>query len=250
MSRALRAARAAAPNRWPLLALCLCLGACRTLTRPQAPPAPAPIPVTPAVQPLHYRIDPAQSQVLILVYRDGPMAKLGHNHVLSVKDLSGEVTSAGEPSQERFWLEFPVAAISIDELALRAAAGDEFKTSVDAESIAGTRAHMLGAQLLDADHYPTIRLQSEQLRADGDRWLATVHIRVRDHDSTAEVPMTLMETPEQLDVSGEFDLTHTQLGLTPYSVALGALRVAETLHVRYRLVAPRATESGADPQHP
>ena len=50
---------------------------------------------------------------------------------------------------------------------------------------------------------------------------------------------------DELTVSGEFDLTHSQLGLTPYSVALGALRVAERMHVRYRLVArATAAESG------
>jgi hypothetical protein len=42
-----------------------------------------------------------------------------------------------------------------------------------------------------------------------------------------------------LSASGEFDLTHAQLGLSPYSVALGAIRVAERMHVRYRLIARR-----------
>ena len=47
----------------------------------------------------------------------------------------------------------------------------------------------------------------------------------------------------ELIASGEFDLTHAQLGLTPYSVALGALRVAERMHVRYRLVAQRESDA-------
>jgi hypothetical protein len=55
--------------------------------------------------------------------------------------------------------------------------------------------------------------------------------------------------PESLTASGEFDLTHSQLGLTPYSVGLGAIRVAETMHVRFRVLARLIQDSnGVD--HP
>jgi len=237
---------AGAVGRWTLSLALLGLASCHALQRPKpVPPAPVPA-AAPAQQ--HYHIDAARSQVLILVYRDGPMARLGHNHVLSVQGLSGDVAveppssgsaDAFDPSSASFWLEFPVAAMTIDDPALRAAAGDDFKTTVDAAAVEGTRSHMLGDQLLDAAHYATIRLQSERLRTDGDRWIASVRIRVRDHDGVAEVPVALERSAEQLTLTGEFDLTHAQLGLTPYSVALGALRVAEGMHIRYRLVAQR-----------
>jgi len=242
-----RAARVRAV-RWTALASALLVAACRTLPAPSRPAAPAPAAETAAPQ--HYRIDAAASQVLILVYRDGPMARLGHNHVLSVHDLSGDVTVPGDLAHASFSLQFPVESIAIDEPALRAQQGEDFQATLDAASIAGTRAHMLGEQQLDAAQFPTIRLDCEQLRADGERWVASVRIRVRDHDSTAEVPVTLQARAEALTVSGDFDLTHAQLGLTPYSVALGALRVAQTIHIHYRLLAQRAAGSGAGLQHP
>ncbi|HEY6452989.1 MAG TPA: YceI family protein [Steroidobacteraceae bacterium] len=197
-----------------------------------------------------YRIDAARSQVLILVYRDGPMARLGHNHVLSVHALSGEVLMAAEPAQSSFSLAFPVAAISIDDPALRAQGGDDFKEPIDAAGIEGTRTHMLGEQLLDAARYPDIRVASAGLRAEADHWLVQLHITVRDHDCTAEVPMSFAATGDELSANGEFDLTHTQLGLTPYSVALGALRVAETIHIRYRVIARRAGASAGRSENP
>jgi polyisoprenoid-binding protein YceI len=220
-----------------LLLTFLWLAACRTPPRPAPAPSPGPVPPAAPAPPISYRIDAARSQVLILVYRDGPMARLGHNHVLSVQQLSGEIAAGTDPALASFWLEFPVAAISVDEPSLRAAAGDDFKTPVDAAAVDGTRSHMLGEQLLDAAHFPTIRLQSERLRAEGDHWIATVHIRVRDHEGVVEVPVALERSPDGLTASGEFDLTHAQLGLIPYSVALGALRVAESMHIRYRLQA-------------
>jgi hypothetical protein len=185
----------------------------------------------------HYRVDPLASQVLVLVYRDGPMARLGHNHVISVKQLAGEVVVPQDRAGTHFELEFPAAAMSVDESALRAGLGEDFKSPLDAASVDGTRTHMLGDKLLDTARFPMIRLKSGPLRPDGERWIVTVNIAVRDHGSAVDVPVALTLGAEELDADGEFDLSHAQLGLTPYSIGLGALRVAETIHIRFHVVA-------------
>jgi YceI-like domain len=243
MSTLSRRAAWAARLRWVLLAACLCVNACRTPPPPAAPPPPPPAPEVVPERIAHYRIDDQASQVLILVYRDGPMARLGHNHVLTVHQLAGEVVLPSDPAHASFGLEFPVAAMTVDDPQRRAEAGQDFKDPIDAASIEGTRGHLLGAQQLDAAHFPSIRLQSEELQPEEDHWRVTLLITVRHHDTTLEVPVAMTATPDQLTASGEFDLTHTQLGLTPYSVGLGALRVAETLHVRFRLLARRTDGS-------
>ena len=234
-----------------LLAGVLALSACRTAPPPPPPPVPAP-PPAPVIVPEridHYRVDDQASQVLILVYRDGRMARLGHNHVLRVRQLSGEVVVPKQIANTTFTLEFPVAALSVDETALRAEQGEDFKATIDAASIDGTRGHMLGDRLLDAARFPVIRLQSGPLSDDGEHWTATISITVRDHVSTVVVPVSLTMNSESLTASGEFDLSHSQLGLTPYSVGLGAIRVAETMHVRFRVLARHVEDSdGAD--HP
>jgi polyisoprenoid-binding protein YceI len=226
-----------------LIVAVLDLAACHAVPglRPRAasPPAVA-APVAGAVR---YRLDAARSEVLILVYRDGRLASLGHNHVLAVRELSGEIVLAADVTQSSWQLDFPVTALSVDEPQLRAAQGAEFQTAVDAAAIAGTREHMLGPQLLDATSYPTIHLQSEQVRSVADGLSVRTRIVVRDHAAQVEVPVALQRSSDELTASGEFDLTHAQLGLTPYSVALGALRVAERMRVRYRLVAQRASDA-------
>jgi hypothetical protein len=250
MIKTMRRRRWTRPVQCAAVLASLWLAACRSVPAPQALPAPAP--PAPALVPEridHYQIDAERSQVLVLVYRDGAMAKLGHNHVLSVHSLSGDVVVPVDISQASFRLEFPVAAMTIDEPVLRAGLGDDFSAPVDAASVDGTRAHMLGEKLLDGAHFASIRLQSGALRTEGDHWLASVRITVRDHDAFAELPVTPVVTADELSASGEFDLTHAQLGLTPYSVGLGALRVAETIHIRYHLVA-RRSDPGAGANQP
>jgi len=211
-----------------------------TLPAPAAPPPPPAAP--PGGGEERYRIDAQRSEVLVLVYRDGRMASLGHNHVVAVRQLSGDVVVATDLARSRWQLQFPVAALSVDDPQLRAAQGEDFHTRLDDAAIAGTREHMLGAALLDAAHCPLIHLQSEQIHAGDDGLRLATRILVRDHATVVDVPVALQRSADELIASGEFDLTHSELGLTPYSVALGALRVADRIHVRYRLVARRDAE--------
>ena len=231
-----------------LIVAASCLAACHGAPGQRAPPAPPPAVAAAAAATVpagteRYRIDPVRSEVLILIYRDGRLAALGHNHVVAVRELSGDIVVAADVTQSSWQLDFPVAALSVDEPQLRAAQGADFQSRVDDVAIAGTRDHMLGAALLDAAHFPSIHMESQQLRPEGAALVANTRIVVRDHSVQLDLPLTLQRSGDELIASGEFDLTHAQLGLTPYSVALGALRVADRMHVRYRLVAQRASDA-------
>jgi polyisoprenoid-binding protein YceI len=245
---AARPAMTRAASGVALIAAACWLSACHGVPGQRSPAAPPPgvaaaaAPTVPAGTE-RYRIDAARSEVLILIYRDGRMAALGHNHVVAVRELSGDIVAAADVTQSSWQLDFPVAALSVDEPQLRAAQGADFQSRVDDVAIAGTRDHMLGPALLDAARFPVIHLQSQQLRAEGEGLVMTTSIVVRDHSVQLDLPLTLQRSSDELIASGEFDLTHAQLGLTPYSVALGALRVAERMHVRYRLVAQRASDA-------
>lgn len=188
-----------------------------------------------------YRIDGARSQVLILVYRAGALAALGHDHVIAVSALSGELSLTPSAAASRFVCQFPVTALRVDLPADRAAAGPPFAAVPDSTSIEGTRSHMLGERQLEAAHFPLIRLRTLAVRADADGVSAVVRITVRAHTAQTPLHAHLEIEGDRVILAGEFDLTHAQLGLTPYSVALGALRVAESLHVRYRVVAVRVS---------
>ena len=222
------------------------LAACHAPPGPRAPygtPPGTQASPSPAAA-AHYRVDSEHSEVLISVFRDGPLAALGHDHLIAVRSLEGQIALPADPAQAVFALEFPVDGLLVDDAALRATAGPGFQASIDAASIQGTRNHMLGDTLLDAAHFPHIRLESRQIRPEGDHWLAQVRIVVREHEDLAAIPVSLELSGDTIVASGEFDLEHAELGLTPYSVALGALKVAERMHLRYRVVA-RREPSGA-----
>ena len=105
-------------------------------------------------------VEPEQSRILIYAYRDGRLARLGHNHIVSSNRFSGEVYLAQDLSSSAVELRLAVADFEIDRSDLRAMAGDEFASEIDASSIAGTRANMLSEALLDGAAWPEIVLLS------------------------------------------------------------------------------------------
>jgi hypothetical protein len=206
---------------------------------PSLPNGVAPRPAVPVPGSVRYHIDGAHSEVLIWVTRDGPMAQLGHNHVIEVAGLNGDLWLAAEPQRSVFSLEFPVAALRLDEPQRREQQGSGYEESLSEEDIAGTRTHMLDTPILDGAEYPLIQLYSESISRADAGWIAHTLIRVRAYNARVDVPVQMESLAEQVTLSGEFTVTHAALGLVPHSALLGSLRVAEPLRIRFHIIARR-----------
>ena len=141
-----------------LVALAL-VGACHVPPR-QPAPAPAAPPAVAAPGGPAYRIDPARSELRILVYRAGALARFGHNHVLISRALDGEVRLAapGVFIGGTFDASLAVASFAVDEPAARHDEGAEFATEPSATDVEGTRRNLLGSGVLDATAFPTLRV--------------------------------------------------------------------------------------------
>lgn len=201
-------------------------------------------------QPVHggqpYDVVAEESLLTLLVFRGGPLAKVGHNHVIASHSLHGTLYVPDDLAHATFEVSFPITDLTIDESALRAKENEaEFPPDVSDSAKEGTRKNMLGSSLLDAEHYPQIMLRSSKLQpapgSTGEDWLAEVQVTVRDHISTVIVPVHYQPQAGDLVISGQFPLRQTDLGLTPYSALLGALQVADEMKVRFRVVARAAS---------
>lgn len=184
-----------------------------------------------------YRIDSAQSELRLLVHRAGPLARLGHNHVIVNHAVGGWVKFAGNASGAAFSLSVPVADFVVDDARMRGEEGADFSDEVPEDAKSGTRRNMLGPALLDADHFPTITLASVAVTQAPGTWTATLDVRVAGHRSTLIVPFTLETSAGRVSASGTAVLRQSAMGLTPFSVMLGALQVQDELSVKFKLVA-------------
>ena len=117
------------PLRWILIGLSSAmLAAC--MARAPSPAAPTGL-QAPSEFPLTYyrdaqtrgqavlQVDPRHSLVAIDVRRGGPLAGLGHDHVVASRDVQGYVL----PSSGRADLFIPLALMTVDEASLREESG-------------------------------------------------------------------------------------------------------------------------------
>lgn len=222
-----------------ICAVLLGLVACQT-----SPPKPSTTPAAQQPETGTFAIPPGarelkviaeESLLQILVYRGGAMARLGHNHVIASHQLSGVVYQTDDPLATRFDIQLPVNELTVDEPALREAAGADFPPGVPQSARDGTRTNMLSATLLDGSNYPTIRLRAMDVRAAGDGYDAGVEVTVKDLTQVLRVPVQLQRGDGGIVARGEFPLTQSQLGLKPFSAAMGSLVVLDEMHVRFEV---------------
>lgn len=171
-------------------------------------------------------IDPARSLIAVTVRRGGALARLGHDHVVA----SRGVTGFAAPAAGRADFSFRLDQMSVDDGALRAEAG--LDTAPSAAAIEGTRANML-TKVLDAQRFPLVALHAEAAGAGKVRLTITLHGVTR----TVDAPARLERQAGELAASGALQLRQSDFGITPMSVLAGAITVQDTMELRYRLVA-------------
>lgn len=227
-----------------LLLLCLGLAACpRPVQRPEPPssvPAPPTEPSPPADRAAEiYQIDPQASDLNILVYRGGTLARLGHNHVMTSKSVTGYVWMQRQFSASGFELAFPVADLIVDDVDARRTAGSDFPPEIPAADKEGTRKNMLRKEVLDAESYPRVEVKSAAVSGSLESPQITARITIKGVSHEVVVPTTIALDGSRLAASGEFEILQTDFGIKPFSIALGALEVKDRLVVRFKLVAEK-----------
>ena len=183
-----------------------------------------------------YRLSPEQSTLHILVYRGGAMANLGHNHVISSRSISGYVWLHDELSRSGFTVTQAVNDLIVDDAQTRADEGTDFQTIVNDSSRAGTRTNMLKPEQLDGEHFQSLRLTSLAITGDRAQPQVKVRITIKDQSRDVVVPVQLTADKQSLRAKGQFKIKQSEFGMTPYSVAMGALKVEDELTIKFELV--------------
>ena len=226
--------------RWLLFTAYLLLGVlCRGVAAAPAGELSAASPEV-AREAALYRVVADRSELRLLVYRSGALAKFGHNHVISSQAIDGSVYVGESPENSFFMLKLPVQDFEVDRPELRNEEGDDFSSSMDEKAIQGTRKNMLGESMMDAANYPEIHLASRHISGALPKLLLTVDVQIRDQVSQLQVPVEVVINMGHLTATGSFSFDQTAVGLKPFRAMLGALRVRDTVDVKFSITATRA----------
>ncbi len=232
------------PQRYqiPVLLLALLIAGCQAVPKPagsvavtEPPPALPDAPV--------YVVDPAVSEVRVLVWRDGPLSAVGHNHVL-IAPVSGKVLVGETAAGSGFDLVIDANDFKVDPAEARAEEGDEFGSEISDKARRGTRENMLGPDVLDVERHPRIAIRSVSLS--GPRWNPGVVAQLTLHGVTREIefPAAVFLQGDTLTVIAQFSIRQSEFGIEPFSVFGGGLSVRDAIDVRVKLVARNGQRSG------
>lgn len=184
-----------------------------------------------------FRLDAAASRIRLYLHAEGPLAKIGHSHLISAGALSGTIWLPPEPGHATCDFQLQPDGFVVDDPQERAAAGGEFAEPLDESARAGTREHMLGERQLDVQHYPSVLLQCRKVSVTGDSAVVELVVTLRGKASSLQVPVKWQRTGNMLQAEGELTFRQSDIGLQPYSLMFGALRVADEIHATFRLLA-------------
>lgn len=207
------------------------------------PEAPAPLPA-PAVQPgqpppgaQEYVIDAERTVVTLRVYRAGPLARLGHNHVITSVAESGSAWATQTLEASGFEVRVPARELVVDDPVARSAAGPDFPGVVPEDAREGTRRNMLRPEVLDADRHPEIVVRAASLGGDWAAPVAHADVTLRERTRRIDVPLTVTFSSGALLARGAFRILQSDFGITPFSVAGGAIQVADAVEVEFEISA-------------
>lgn len=220
--------------------LTLAIAACAAPPRGQTPAAPATL-EAPAPSAGAEVWEVTGSSLEIRVYRDGPMQKLGHNHLITSDRITGEVELREPHATSGFALRLPLDSLVVDDAQARSRAGGEFDAPVPEKDREATRRNMLGERLLDAARQGEILLIADSITGGPRNYEARVRVSLAGREHVLAAPFELMIDGERLVARADLRLNHADLGLEPFAVALGALRVRDDFEVGLTVEARRRT---------
>ncbi len=195
-------------------------------------------PATVSAQETHYTIDGKGSDMRLLVYKQGVMKWLGHNHVISSSAIGGKIIhNTEEWEKSHFRLRFSVRQFVVDRFLDRQRSGPAFHNKIDDEIALSTRRNMLSQQQLDAQQYPDILVSGKI--SSNNRALTNIVISLKGRQKKISVPLSLLITDKVLTASGRFSIMQTDFGIQPMSLFGGLLAVRDQVEVVFNIKAEK-----------
>ena len=185
----------------------------------------------------NYNIRSGSSIVVIHVSRAGIARALGHDHLISTRQVTGTARYvASDPARSQLELRLPVNALVVDDPELRREAGGRYAKPVSESARNGTRKNMLSERVLDITSFHSIEVQGSWYSGTAKNGLLLATISLRGVRREMKVPVRIEDKAGKLTASGKFLLRQSDFAITPFTTLGGTLAVADTIEIEYEFV--------------
>jgi polyisoprenoid-binding protein YceI len=183
-----------------------------------------------------FNIDPASSSLTIQVFRNGVLALLAHDHILTADGIAGRVLyDAASVQRSSLQLSVPVASLIVDDPEHRKRAG--LDGTISQSDISSIRDIIMSADYLDEPIFP--RVVATAVKVNGELPVLSVglSVRIKQSEKVYTVPVRVTPDGDTLRASGELYLAHSDFGMKPYTSLLGLIAVQDLVLVKFDIVA-------------
>lgn len=184
-------------------------------------------------------IDSENSILRVYVGRAGPLARMGHNHVVHTRDLSGEVVLAANLVESTASFSFPLSSFIVDDQSERDRAGEGFDSQPGRRAIEGTRENMMSEAVLNAAVFSTITATINTESVTDSQWDFSISLDLKGNIVNLELPAEVLVDESGISVDASFTLNHADIGLSVFTALGGSLSVAEALDFELHIEATR-----------
>jgi polyisoprenoid-binding protein YceI len=180
----------------------------------------------------HFTVQPEESEFTVKVGKAGFLKVFGHDHLIDIRQFSGEVDWQAEDAASSS------IRIVIDATSL--AVIDEGISDADRATIQAE----MDSKALDVENYSEILFVSKELSLDkggGAERMGnlTGQLTLRGVTGTVRVPLTLTVSEQTLRAQGKFKIKASDYGIPQITAAGGTVKTKDELELTFDLVATR-----------
>lgn len=153
----------------------------------------------------------------------GRAARMGHRLTILMNSWQISVDWAGKK---------PVAAsLVVDVDAFEVQSGEGGLTPLSGPEKGIVRSNAL--KTLDAKHFPTIEFRTENISATPEGYRLTGTLQIHGVVKPAVVDLTARQDDAGWELGCTAEVSHKEFGIKPYSMAMGAMKVADVVTVSF-----------------
>ncbi|HQT81424.1 MAG: hypothetical protein B7Z60_06130 [Ferrovum sp. 37-45-19] len=171
-------------------------------------------------------VNTQHSFIVVSVFKEGALARLGHDHVVVVHDLAGAINETKGVGDFGFSLK----KMAVDEDVYRARM--HLPLGISQLAIEGTRNNMLN-KVLFADQYPYVKIHVQTLT--GQKGYVGLLITLHGVTRRKIISYHIRQDSHHTFITGQTTLSQTQFGIKPFAVLGGALQVKNEINIQFNL---------------
>ncbi|MFT3899432.1 MAG: YceI family protein [Gordonia sp. (in: high G+C Gram-positive bacteria)] len=176
-----------------------------------------------------WTIGPADGELTLKTDKTGPAAKTGHRLTIGFTDWTGKVDVDGtDPRQVSL-------TVVLDSLEVLSGEGGVTPMTGAEKSMARSNA----LKSLKASKFPTITFVSKSVSPTDGGYRLDGDLTVAGKTIPKQVDVAVKEASGGWDLGATTTVSHKAVGLKPYSLAMGALKVADEVKLEFSAKLPK-----------